>query len=283
MNHQRSDTGTAPCFPAGTLVQTPRGPVPIEALSAGEIVFSWDLDAGQRVPREVLAVHRNWAEHLVRLTTAKETFFATGRHPFWELTTSRWVVAGRLTPGMRLHNSAGEAEEILSTRVVATHEDTFNLEVDEDHNFEVTAAGYLAHNGDESGFLNLDRNTSYKIYVVREVVDGVPGKVIYVGQTVQTTKDRLSGHINKESSALHIPANDPRRRMPGFPESVLSIETVQEAGKKGWTKYDAHVWEQHYIDKHGGLAKDGGTLLNREVGIDPAKYEKYKHLHNPCM
>ncbi|MGE3966337.1 MAG: hypothetical protein AB7I09_19730, partial [Planctomycetota bacterium] len=47
------------CFPAGTLVATPAGDVPIEEIAAGCVVYGYDVETGQVVEREVVQVFRN--------------------------------------------------------------------------------------------------------------------------------------------------------------------------------------------------------------------------------
>ena len=54
---------------------------------------------------------------------------------------------------------------------------------------------------------------------------------------------------------------------------------LNELVKAGnWTPYEASVWEQHYMEKHGGKVK----LENKINVITEGKYNQYKHLHNPC-
>jgi hypothetical protein len=36
------------------------------------------------------------------------------------------------------------------------------------------------------------------------------------------------------------------------------------------------------MDKYGGASRHGGTLDNKNNAIREAKYNAYKHLHDPC-
>jgi hypothetical protein len=45
-----------------------------------------------------------------------------------------------------------------------------------------------------------------------------------------------------------------------------------------WTQYEAAVWEQHYIDLHGGK----NVLENKVNAITEDAYKQYKNLHEPC-
>jgi hypothetical protein len=66
------------CFPAGTLVSTPKGPIEIESLRIGELVCT---PVG---PRRVLATMNRDAAQLMRLRTASgHQLLCTPDHPIW--------------------------------------------------------------------------------------------------------------------------------------------------------------------------------------------------------
>lgn len=46
-------------FVAGTLVDTPAGPRPVEAIAVGDEVWAFDLRAGERVARAVAELHQD--------------------------------------------------------------------------------------------------------------------------------------------------------------------------------------------------------------------------------
>jgi hypothetical protein len=111
---------------------------------------------------------------------------------------------------------------------------------------------------------------------IYEVRDPKTGKVIYVGKSVNGADGRLIQHVNDPSSALYVPKDSPLRKAPNFPANVYTSEPVRSGN---WTKYETAVWEQHFIDQHGGTS----SLRNRINAITPEKFELYGKLHNPCM
>jgi len=167
----------------------------------------------------------------------------------------------------------GASLTVRAVEVSAAEEDTYNFEVNGPHNYFVSDSGVLVHNGDgvTSGF-ELQLATPTDIYAVTDP----SGRVVYVGQSVQGVDTRLLQHVNDVGSALHIPQGDPRRLAPDFPRNVYRTRAVASGN---WTPYEAAVWEQHYIDAHGGV----DNLLNRQNAITPEKFDRYRNLHNPCV
>lgn len=93
------------CFPAGTVVSTPRGEVPIQAVAPGMEVST---PAG---PRRVLAVSaRAYAEDATAFWTERGVLVATGNHPVWA--NGEWTEARRLKGGDRLKTAENETVEI---------------------------------------------------------------------------------------------------------------------------------------------------------------------------
>jgi hypothetical protein len=101
--------------------------------------------------------------------------------------------------------------------------------------------------------------TPIEVYVVKNEA----GQVIYVGQTEQSKgyKERFKEHLSKDH---------PQWKGKNYTPEVVNYGD--------WTAYEAAVWEQHYIDEYGGLAKNGGKLENKQLGIEKDKYYKYRKL-----
>jgi hypothetical protein len=135
--------GMAGCFPGGTLIATPSGPMPIDELSPG----AWVLAFGDRatlVPRRILARRtypggRLWC---IRLHTPIPSILATGRHPF--LTVRGWVRADVLRPGDRLRMGDGRWQAIASVRKISASTPVYNLITEWDHTY--VAGGVVVHN-----------------------------------------------------------------------------------------------------------------------------------------
>jgi hypothetical protein len=105
---QRPRTGT--CFAAGTLVQTPAGPRPIERLRAGDVVLTADGDRLSLAAAEapIVAVHASHAARTLRLVVGGEAVVTTEGHPFWKVGAG-WTRAGDLRPADLVRTRFGPA------------------------------------------------------------------------------------------------------------------------------------------------------------------------------
>ncbi|MGE3165258.1 MAG: Hint domain-containing protein [Planctomycetota bacterium] len=89
-------SGGPMCFPAGTLVATPEGDVPIEEIAAGCVVYGYDVETGQVVEREVVQVFRNSTRLWVEIVFDGETLVATPAHLVWVESQRDWIEAKSL-------------------------------------------------------------------------------------------------------------------------------------------------------------------------------------------
>ena len=147
-NGMRRLMGRCSSFPAGTLVSTEHGLVPIEALEAGDRVWSEDTETGDQQLHPVTRLFHREAAQLVRVTTSGETFEATEAHPF-QVEAEGWILAAHLRPGDRLVTRSGATLTVESVEVLPAMEEpvpVFNLEVQEDHNYFVSTDQALVHN-----------------------------------------------------------------------------------------------------------------------------------------
>jgi hypothetical protein len=287
----KGDTSKPPCFPAGTLVKTPEGDKAIETLAQGDLVFAYNFDGNSVVERPITAIHKNWTQFVVVVDTGEEKLASTRSHPYWIEGESKWLRAVELQKGMTLKLINGDLLTVNSVETYAAEEDTYNFEVEQLHNYFVNSSGVLVHNGDgnTSGFEKTDTFAT-DIYEVRDLNTG---EVIYVGKSVQGVDTRFDHHLNDPKSAVYgyinnpnskgyIPPDDPLRTAPDFPKNLIDTFLESKRAESGdWTRYETAVWEQHYIDKHGGL--NGGKLINRINAITPEKFVLYSQGHNPCM
>lgn len=79
------------CFPAGTPIDTPNGPTPIEQLAPGDLIYN---ASGVDV---VAGTHAEDLSHAVRVIVGDESIVSSSTHPF--LTQRGWVAAQDLEPG----------------------------------------------------------------------------------------------------------------------------------------------------------------------------------------
>jgi|GEM_PF-6594771 len=244
-----------PCFPPGTPVKTPIGDRNIEDLIEGDLVFAYDLKSQAIVERPVLKIYKNWTRHLVNVDIEGETLTSTRLHPFWAEEKCQWISACSLRNGMTLRSINSSLPIVQHVETYAKESTTYNLEIYDIHNYFVGLQGILVHNGKPSKF----QDTSQTLVEIYEIVDR-SGKVVYTGQTDQGVIKRFQQHCAKK------------------PHWIANGYTPRSVRSGNWTPYEATIWEQHYLDKHGGKQK----LENKINAITPGKYAKYKNLHNPC-
>ena len=132
------------CFPAGTTVATPVGPVGIETLASGDEVLAVTND-GKTVRATVknIFVSKN---QLMKVETGGGVLVATAEHPI-SLGEGRFRSAGDLRPGDRIMNWKGGRLVPKTVRKLSLAEDeglVFNLQVGEPNTF--IAQRVVVHN-----------------------------------------------------------------------------------------------------------------------------------------
>jgi hypothetical protein len=130
------------CFPAGTLVETPAGPAPIETLGAGDRVVALSSEGKPREAR-VETVFRT-QNRLQKIVTSGGTLFTTPTQPLC-LASGDTIAATKIRPGDRLLRFESgdvaivDVTESLETERVAP---VFNLILVDAERF--VAAGFVA-------------------------------------------------------------------------------------------------------------------------------------------
>ncbi|MCP4807118.1 MAG: hypothetical protein GY913_14895 [Proteobacteria bacterium] len=138
--------GTSFCFVAGTRVDTPTGPRPIETLAVGDTVWAFDVTTLRRVERRITALHRNTVTSTRRVTVGDRLIAGvSGEHPFWS--DGAWVEARSLQVGSPVHVWNGvEASERRIDVILdeAGPIEVFNISVEGEETY--FAEGVLVHN-----------------------------------------------------------------------------------------------------------------------------------------
>ena len=119
--------GGGGCLEAGTLIDTPTGPVPIERLATGAAV--WAMVDGQRQPATVQATSQVEPDEYVEISVGGRTLRVTAEHPL-ETGPGTFRVAAGLRPGEPLWLEAGDhfsQAEIESIARVKAVRPAFNL------------------------------------------------------------------------------------------------------------------------------------------------------------
>lgn len=91
------------CLRKGSMVDTPNGKVPVENLTPGMEVLSFNHATGKVEPKPVV---RQWnstnIRRMVRITAGSSSKVVTEDHPVWSVTRASYVPAGELTPGEQI-------------------------------------------------------------------------------------------------------------------------------------------------------------------------------------
>ncbi len=275
-SHSYGDTDNLPCFTAGTKIKTSSGFINIEDIRKGDMVLSFDFQTEQNVEARVSEKFVNWTDFVVLININGEVVESTLSHPFWLPERKIWIAASSLKTGMLLKGSNGESIIVNGIEIEEVVKNTYNFEVENLHTYFVGNNAVLVHNDDSvSKFLSTKEFNSY-VYVIR---DAETGKVIYVGQSIQEPNTRLTQHLGDPDSAVgqYLRKQGINPDSAGFNfDEHLRMETPVKG--KPLTPYELTVQEQHFINKHGGIA----NLENKINAITPEKYKQYKNLHNPC-
>lgn len=142
--------GGGGCFPAGTMVRTPSGVVPIEKLVAGDLVIAVDAE-GQQTTARVQEAYAT-ASQLVRITTRHGNLTTTDEHPLL-LFNGEFLEAGDILSGERvmlLRHGFLKRSVVLNTLTLEGKEPVYNLMVDGTHTF--IADDFVVHNKGGGGF-----------------------------------------------------------------------------------------------------------------------------------
>jgi predicted lipid-binding transport protein (Tim44 family) len=143
--------GGGGCFPAGTLIGTPAGPIPIEKLATGDSVRAVNPEGGM----VETGVEKLFATRSAVLTieTDRGTLRTTPEHPVG-LPGGIFMEAGKLRHGQKvliLNNGILTPATVIGTGMQEREEVVFNLSVGSPHTF--LAGDFLVHNkGGGGGF-----------------------------------------------------------------------------------------------------------------------------------
>lgn len=154
---RKSGTGTrnatgnpCKCFVAGTLVQTESGPVAVEDIEVGDLVWAKHDVTGDAALKPVLAQHQTEEKPVVEVTLKDEdgnleVIGTTPEHPFW-LSGKSWTRSEKLEPGDLVESRSGLSLEVVSVEHQEQMQPTFNFEVADYHTYFVGTDGVWVHN-----------------------------------------------------------------------------------------------------------------------------------------
>jgi hypothetical protein len=141
------------CFPAGTLVRTMHGLVPIEKIRIGDEVLSRNPKTGKLGYKKVIGLAKPHSDKLLKLRFAGSTHSldATPDHQFFAKPATGeagvWAPATKLRTGDLILNVKGTWTKVTAISRVEDERTVYNFEVEENHDYFVGSIGLLVHNG----------------------------------------------------------------------------------------------------------------------------------------
>jgi hypothetical protein len=127
------------CVAEGTMIETRRGTVPVEQISIGDSVLSYDTRASVHVWSPVRSVRAGQASEVLLIDGKLEL---TDKHPLW--IDGAWREARHLRKGSELMRMDGKLESVASVVAKPGEVAVYDLSVDDPHNY--FADGFLVHN-----------------------------------------------------------------------------------------------------------------------------------------
>ncbi|WP_430613960.1 polymorphic toxin-type HINT domain-containing protein [Flavobacterium sp. JP2137] len=259
-----------PCFLAGTLVKTTTGKVAIEDVVPGQQVYAYNFALDKLEVRSVTETYRNRTEVYICIQTQNGKIEATGKHQFWNPLEKKWIMANSLEVGMNLLDSKGQYIVIQSLEIKASIVPTYDLEIEELHNYYVGEDEVLTHNKNRTSTFASTELINVEFYeILGEKKEG-----IYVGQTIQELGARFEQHRSNPKKAFW------RKKMKG----VFELSIHDERGPFKMTPYETAVVAMYEINTRGGIRKNNQGLYNKQRPIGKKKFELFKKLgtFNPC-
>lgn len=136
------------CFPAGTQILTQEGYLPIELVTVGTLVASYNIYANKMEWKPVLETYTNYTSTLVRVNFSNgDSILSTEMHPYYVTSANTYIPAGQLKAGDELLSITGE---IFVTSIEAIILDSeipvYNFHVADNANYLVDDSNVLVHN-----------------------------------------------------------------------------------------------------------------------------------------
>ncbi|RYE55137.1 MAG: hypothetical protein EOP48_10845 [Sphingobacteriales bacterium] len=133
-------------FPSGTLVATSQGNIPIQRLSVGSKVLSFDLETGQIAESKVIDAYSYPQAGAWEIKVNGEKFVINPDHRFYLPSNSSWVEARNLKPGDTVLLKSGQQVAIESSLAIRSNVPMYEITVEKNSNYFVGNSGVLVHN-----------------------------------------------------------------------------------------------------------------------------------------
>lgn len=141
------------CLVAGTLIATSTGPVPVEEVKVGMIVWAWNEAEDREELCRVGSVFRNsplpvWTlQYDLNGDNVQDgSITGTREHPIWNEERRSYVALSEMSNGDRLRLLGGGVATALGLMQETVPKETFNFSVGKFHNYFAGDHGLLTHN-----------------------------------------------------------------------------------------------------------------------------------------
>ncbi|MGB5981097.1 MAG: Hint domain-containing protein [Nonlabens sp.] len=279
--------GKKPCFLAGTLVHTIHGAKPIEEIKTGETVWCYNTEKGRMDQKQVTQTYRNRTKkyRVIRTEDGNE-IKATGQHLFYVKSSNTWIKTYQLKTGMHLYDARqDQLVRITDLKLVEEEVPTYNLEVEDLHNYLVGSTGLLSHNANKRPSYKTTTTRGYSYYRLGGLIDDT-FKTEYIGKTTRKELGlRLYEHQLEGKRAL-----DGKKTYYSWKADIDAIPNLNKglSAYVEMTEFESAVWERAFIEEQ---KKKGVDLRNRSMplGKNGGSFKKYKRFFennpnvNPCQ
>lgn len=130
------------CLPAGTLIASESGLLPIESIRVGDTVLAKDVKTGELSYKPVIRTTVRKPQPLLTLHTRDESIRATRGHYFW-VSGKGWRMTKEIQPGDRLHGVEGTVA--VTDVSLGGNEAVYNLVVEGANTYFVGTSHSLSH------------------------------------------------------------------------------------------------------------------------------------------
>jgi RHS repeat-associated protein len=223
--------GACPCFAAGTLVATPQGPKPIDALHVGDLVTSRDEATGETTTRPVTRVFVTPDKDVLDLSFAHpdgtvETITATPGHPF-RVEGTGWVEARDLALGATVQTAESGLATLSATLSRAERTTVYNLEVEGTHTYFVGRTTAWVHNACGCGGGNARFNVTPNGVSIPTGAEELKANMIHLADasTNPTSSRKFVGRDSQGPIRVRIEqAHSPTPDFSGTPDPLHVVD-----------------------------------------------------------
>lgn len=259
------------CFTEDTNISTINGLLPINQLSIGDEVYSYDEETNSYKYSNITQIITNTCSELIELSVDDEIIKSTPNHPY--LTNKGWVEAADLVAGTLILSEDNSYSIVNSVKSVVLDEPvtTYNICVDNSHTYLVGNNQLVVHNKCKMNEKYADKTYKFpegsaqaKKYPkgVKFTSDGYPDFSPYAEKIVKFDPPSLEAKAAKKCLTGNCTSDFKlANEMAGFKETP--------AGFTWHHKEDMMTMELVPQDLHsvafGGVAHNGGESLLKEL------------------